>query len=305
MAGDVVRGPAADLDIGHQRRLGPAHVAAHLRRRRRLERRAVDAERLQLVPKVLGDAGGEARADAAGIFELALSVEAQHQRADRAPLRGGGHIADDDELASLHALRLEPGLAAAGAIAGALELGDDALEAEAAGMREHDVAARGEMLAQFQDVALVAGKQLRQRPLAVEQGCAGQVDAVQIQKIEEIVAKAVAAAFAQVRLQTGEVRRAPLRLHDDLAIEKRGDDGQGLERLLEARKLRGPVESAAGLELGPTGVDAREQPVAVELDLMHPAVTRRRLARERGKLRLDELRQCPPLAAFHLLLRFA
>ena len=36
---DAVGGPAADLDLGHQLRLHPAHVAPHLGRRRLVERR--------------------------------------------------------------------------------------------------------------------------------------------------------------------------------------------------------------------------------------------------------------------------
>ena len=71
-----------------------------------------------------------------------------------------------------------------------------------------------------------------------------------MQQVEQIVAEAVAAPFAQVGLQIGEARRSLLGLDHDLAVEESRDDRQSFERLLEGGKLGRPIESAARLELG-------------------------------------------------------
>src|SRR5204862_158211 len=108
-------------------------------------------------------------------------------------------------LVAVDALRLEPALRPAGAISCALELGDDALEAQSARVPEHNLAALGEVLAVFERAAVMAGEQPDERGLAVEQRGADQVDAVEVQQIEQVVLEAVAAALAQVGLQCAEI----------------------------------------------------------------------------------------------------
>ena len=158
-------------------------------------------------------------------------------------------------------------------------------------MPEHHVAAFDKVLAVLERAAVVSGEQPGERGLAVEQRGTPQIGAVEMQEVEQIVLEAVAAALAQVGLQAREVRRAPFVFHRHLAVEESGDDGESLERLLHGRKLCRPIESAAGLERHPATIDAGEQTVAVELDLVHPGVAGWWVIGERGKLRLDEGRQ--------------
>src|SRR4029079_4630112 len=101
-------------------------------------------------------------------------------------------------------------------------------------------------------------------------------------------AEAVAATFAQVLLKRAEVRRAALRLHHHLAVEKGCHHRQPLERLLQRGKLGRPIEPAARLEPYTAAVDAGQQAIAVELDLVHPGLRGWCTIGRRGELRLDE-----------------
>ena len=110
-------------------------------------------------------------------------------------------------------------------------------------MREHDFAALGEVLAELEQAAVLSGEQPGQRSLAVEQGGAPQVCAIEMEEVEQVVAEPVAAAFAQVGLQGAEVRRAPLRLHHDLAIQQGGGD-RGAPRAPSSRDGNFVVQSS-------------------------------------------------------------
>jgi hypothetical protein len=162
---------------------------------------------------------------------------------------------------------------------------------------EDDIAALGEMLAELQHAVGVAGKQLGKRGLAVDQRCAREIDAVEMQEIKQIKAEAVAAALAQVLLQGAEVRRAALGLHHHLAVEKGRYYGQSLERPLHRGEFAGPIEAAAGLQPHAATIDAGEQAIAVELDLVHPGLARGWGGSGRGALRLDEGGQWAGLGA--------
>ena len=89
-------------------------------------------------------------------------------------------------------------------------------------------------------------QQLGQNALALEQRRARQIRAVEMQQVEQVVAEAVAAAFAQVGLQVGEARRSLLGLHHHLAVEKGGDDRQRFERLLERREFASSSRARCG-----------------------------------------------------------
>ena len=182
---------------------------------------------------------------------------ASDERADGAALRGGGHVADDDELArSSIAFDLEPGLRAPGAIGRVGELGDDALQAEPAGVLQNEVAALGEVLAVLENAFACTSASRAQRGLAVEQRGGAQVLAVQMQQVEEVVAEAVAAALAQVRLQGAEVRHAVVGLDHHLAVEECGDDRQRVQRLGHIGELGRPIKPAAGQQLDAAVIDA-------------------------------------------------
>ncbi len=61
---------------------------------------------------------------------------------------------------------------------------------------------------------------------------------------------------------------------DQLAVEQR-NHVQALERRLQRGHALGPVFAAAGQQRDVVVVDARQHPVAVELDFVHPVVSGR------------------------------
>ena len=71
--------------------------------------------------------------------------------------------------------------------------------------------------------------------------------AVEVKKIEQIVAEPVTAAGTEIVLQRREARHARLRLRHHLTVDERSDDRQILQRPLEGGKFLGPVQAAAGL----------------------------------------------------------
>ncbi len=160
-------------------------------------------------------------------------------------------------------------------------------------MAQHQRAAFLEMVAVAQDAA-VAGHELFEQGLALFQRQAGEIVAVEMEKVEDVEDEAVVAALAEIGLEGGEIRSARAGLNDELAVDQRragrklaerGDDGL-------AEFLR-PVEPAAREELHPPRLDARLQAVAVELDLVQPARAGRRGGgerRQRGRNEIGQLR---------------
>src|SRR3546814_1807332 len=85
------------------------------------------------------------------MHQAAILVIAHDQRAHRLARDRGGDVAGDHELLAFGAFRLQPVLAAAGAIGRARDLGHHALQAEPAGMPQDHVAVVSEMAAVAQD----------------------------------------------------------------------------------------------------------------------------------------------------------
>src|SRR5262245_60523042 len=107
-------------------------------------------------------------------------------------------------------------------------------------MVQDGAAATFEVLAQGED-AVVPGGQPGKGGLALEERGTGKIQAVEVQDVEKIVAEAVAAAGAELRLQLVEARRAAFRFYDDLAVEERRDRRQSLQCLLQRGELGGPI----------------------------------------------------------------
>ena len=176
---------------------------------------------------------------------------------------------------------LDPVVAAAGMIAAVADLGDDALEPDLAGMRVHLAAVDLEALAEL-DVG--AGDQLLQMRLALDQRQLPQIVAVEIEQIEGDHHDLGRLAL-QLVLQHREVGGAVGGGHDDLAVDDRragADVPSIVGDLLEAL---GPVVAAPGEDLDRLVGEMDLDPVAVELDLVDPAVAGRHLldrCRQRG-----------------------
>src|SRR3546814_14904347 len=110
-----------------------------------------------------------------------------------------------------------------------------------------------------------------------------------MKEIEGIIDEPVLASLAQIRLQGREIGGAALRLHDHLAVDQGGADGQVLESGGErAAEFLRPVEAASGQQLDPSRVDAGLDSITVELDLVNPSTTPWGLADQGGQRRLDE-----------------
>ena len=246
LADQSVRGPAAILDLADQLRLRPAHALLGAGGQR--VARACGFARGDLVELRRAAhrdwSAGIAGADAAGVVELALVVVAEHQRADRALGGGRGHVAEDDEFLPQHALGLEPMRRRARGDTADRCASTRCLRARG-GRRARTSSARPASRCSLKRIGELGGRppaiSLQQR-LAIEQRRLGEVEAFAIEKVEQEVAEAVAAARAEIRLQQGEARDAGGILDDDLAVEQRGAQPELRQRCRDGRKPRGPVE---------------------------------------------------------------
>src|SRR4029077_14496403 len=126
--------------------------------------------RLELLPDVACGLHRVAGAGAAGIFQRAVIVIAEHERADRAFEMRGILVAEDDKFLVLLAFRLDPVVAAARAMRRVAPLRDHAFETELAGVREPLLSAALEMIAVADNAVWIAISEHRlQRGLAREQ----------------------------------------------------------------------------------------------------------------------------------------
>src|SRR5262249_9878270 len=172
---------------------------------------------------------------------------------------------------ALTALRLEPVLAAAGAVRQVVALGDDAFEAQAAAELEHGRPVNLEMLA---ETDRRARRQIRERllkqVLALEQRHLGEVEAGQIIEIEGEVAHAIVAAGLQIGLKIVQAGEAARILDHDFTVDERGAERKFLQRRRDGGKALRPVERLARQETNAAAVDARLRAIAVMLDLVDP-----------------------------------
>ena len=144
----------------------------------------------------------------------------------------------------------------------------------------------GNVLAVAQAADLLL-EQALQPFLALDQRQLGRALAIQEQKIEGEEDELIRAAFVHRRLEAAEHRHAVAVERAKLAVEIGRLHLQGAKRLDRAPVAMRPVEACAGQQLDVAAVDARVHAVAVVLDLVQPAVARRRLVYQARELRLD------------------
>ena len=177
MAQQAVGGPGAEFHLGHQVGAHEADAARLVRGQLARKGAFVDAQFVQLVAQLLGDRGGKAGADPSHIIQLAMAIDAQGQGTDQLVRRGGRHKARHHEFLPRRTFRLDPCLAAPRPIRRIGLLGDDALQAQAAGMAQHHGARLSEMVA-VSHPARIGPHQIFQHPLAFDQRCVAQVMAI-------------------------------------------------------------------------------------------------------------------------------
>ena len=288
----AVSRPGTELDFGDQLGLHPDDALLSAPRHRNRARTSVFSASSFLCRSAMTRPEKPVPTWPTGASSAVLVI-GQHQRADAAAGLVRRQIAGDHEFLAKRAFRLHPIVAAAAAVRRVGALGDNAFEAHAAGVLQHHLAGLGEMLAEPQRPLLVeAMHQVAQLLLAVDQRFGPDVLAVEPQQIERIEDHPLALAFGERELQLGEGGNAILAENDDLAVEHRRlrvETGQRLRNV--AAKTMRPVEAGAGVELDLTGGDMRLDAVAVELHLMQPFVSGRRVLLEPRQARRDERRQ--------------
>jgi hypothetical protein len=170
-----------------------------------------------------------------------------------------------------------------------LALRDDPLEAHAASVPKHRRAVFVVVLAVAE---WGAGRQARgdrgEQRLTVEQERAGEVEAVEVEQVEDVITHAISATGFQVSLQVAEVRDALLVFGHHLAVEQRRANLERLEPRRDRREALRPVEGLARQQADVAAVNAGLDTVAVEFELVDPLGAARRLIGEERETRLDE-----------------
>ena len=261
--------------FGDELRLDPDDVAlAHPRHLRRLrEGRSLLLERLQLLQQPLLLVVVEAGADVADPLEPFRTVRRQHQRAER-PLAPAlaARVAGDHELLLAVRLELEPVARALARQVLRLEpLAHDPLEPPLLrGLVERGRI--GEALGEL-DGAVAAVQQLAQPLSPLRERQVEHRLAVHLEQVEHVVDDQRPGLCL---LHRGEARPPLLVERADLAVDDAVRRLQRLDELLrDVGEALGVVLVLAGAQLGLAAGNARDDAVAVPLDLELPAFAAR------------------------------
>ena len=134
-------------------------------------------------------------------------------------------------------------------------------------------------------------EQRSQRGAALDERYGAQVVAGVIGQVEDEVLDRIGAGRVEGVLQEIEIGRAVGAGDHDLAVEPARADAEVAHRIDEALQARRPVVAVAGEEAHVGAVDAGEQAIAVELDLVDPARAGGDLRHQRGQLGHERGRQ--------------
>ena len=221
------------------------------------------------------------------VDEALLLVPAEHQRRDGVVAALRLQVARHHELLAVHPLDLEPVPGPAGHIWPVPALRDDAFEAEALGLLHHEGSEIGVLGVGDRRPTLRCCDDRGEQALALLEGRAPQVLAVEEQEVEGDQHGPVAAALAEGDAQGPEVRDTAL-LDHCLAVDIRRSDLQLRGGLGDGREALGPIEAVARQERDSAVVDAHHEPVAVPLELVQPLVARGHFRHRGADARLDE-----------------
>ena len=219
---------------------------------------------------------------------MIAAIDAGHQRAEFAV---GGLPAAEHDLVPGAAFGLGPALRAAGAIGRIELLGDDAFQRQLAGRFQHGIAAALEML-DIADQLLPCpcrassscfNRSLRSRSGSARRSSPSANSRSNAKKIRSSVLPSDSAACS------AEKSGAPLWSSATISpsISASGSDARLLR---DGAELVGPVQPLAGLQRRLAVLDPQLHAIAVELDLVAPAVAARRPLDRGAELRRDEIR---------------
>src|SRR5262245_13201702 len=155
------------------------------------------------------------------------------------------------------------------------------------------------MFAVSDRTALRLCDQPRQFGFALDHRQGGEIASIEMDKIEDIIDKALALARLQRSLQLGKTRNAFLVLDHDLAVDQRRARRQPGNGGGDVWKFFAPIEALASEQADFAAVEPSLDAVAVELDLVRPARAARGRRAQGCKRRRHEVRQSragrPPL----------
>ncbi len=286
-----VGGPLAEAHLRDERRLHPVRPPEAGGRRR--ERGGFLLERLEPLVEVAQRLVGEARADLARVHEPPVVVHPRQQRPETdARALGIGEAADHDFLLP-HALDLEPVRRSGAAIDRVAPLGDGAFEAHLAGARDELGTGADDVIAVLERLGIRAGRlqQLREQRLPVLQPGIGEVVAIQVEQVEDDVGEPTADLSSGELLKRLKAGGTVGQEDGHLSVHHRVLDRQARHALCDGREVGRPVAPVSAQEAHLRVLQARQDPVAVELELVEPLVPLGRLLDQGRELRRDELRQ--------------
>jgi hypothetical protein len=249
----AVPGPAAELDLGDEARLGPAGVAPGFRRKLAGEGRIGARDRPEPFPEIARRLDREPRPGPPDMDEPLALVDAEDQRSDGAAAHSRrGREAADHEVLGRGAFQLEPGLAATGPVGRVAALGDHPLEAEPAGVADEHGAIVLQVLAPAHGPA---GRSPVESPgeqrLAVEERRAPEVVAIEMEDVEGVEDHAVRPPGLQIRLKGGEVGAPGLVLRHEFAVDERRRQPELLQGPGDRPEIFGSNRGRSGSGAGP------------------------------------------------------
>ena len=200
--------------------------------------------------------------------------------------------ATDHELLSVAKLQLDPVGAALRTVGRALALADQPFEAEPSGRFEQRCGLSLERLAEPQRGLRLGIEQRLQAGAPRFDGPLAQVLPIVEGKVEQVVADGVGAPGLEGVLQGLEVGCAASAFNDDLAVEPGLLQAERTHGGHHLRQPRRPVDAVAGERMHRVAVGAHEHAVAVELDLVQPAVALGRAVDPARELRREPRGEC-------------
>ncbi|MNO66019.1 hypothetical protein D3C76_567980 [compost metagenome] len=253
------------------------------------QRAGLAAQRLEPLMDGRETGRAEPRAHLAGVAQHAIAVVQAEQQGSQI-LAGalGRAVADDDELLAELAFELDPVPGAALHVAAADALADQPFQPELAGAVEDAAGIVAEVLRVAQQLAAVVAQHRLQRFPAQLQRLTAQVFAIAPEQVEQGVAHRLGFPGLEGILQALEIGPPFLVEDHDLPIEPGRLKFELGKRRTQFRQLGRPVVPIARQQAHRTVIEARQDAVAVQLDLVAPVSGRRRLD-QGGQFRGDAL----------------
>ena len=245
------------------------HVAGLCRRVLAAERTFVGCRRLQRRHDAPDDVLPETSTDNADEHQMTAAMDTGHQRTE---FSVGRLPATEHHFLPAADLGLGPALGASRAIRRIQFLGDDAFQLEFPGRFHDGIAAIFEMI----DVAnqlffsIPPLQQALQAFLALAQRQRAQILTIGKQEIERKENEIAGLVVRDRGLQRGKTGHAVVVQRDDFAVDQRIGQRPGCFR--DGAELVGPVQPFSGQQRHIAILDSQLHAVAVELDLMAPAV---------------------------------